>query len=88
MKTYLEAYKINKNNKKHCFWAVEGLVHPSLDSGVFESFEFLRMRYSKCDPSHISITIHDTETKARDYLETKGVILNEIEKAHYWKPRK
>ena len=86
MKTYLEAYKIH--NKKHVFWAVEGLVHPNLDSGVFESFEFLRMRYAKSDPDHISITMHDTEIKARDYLGSKEIFLNEIEKAFYWKPRK
>ena len=86
MKTYLEAYKIH--NKKHCFWAVEGLVHSSLDSEVFESFNFLRMRYSKCDPDHISITMHDTEKEAYAHLVSKKIYLNEIEKAFYWKPRK
>ena len=87
MKTYLEAFKIH-NNKKHVFWCVQGLVHPSLDSGVFESFNFLRMRYSKCDPDHISITMHDTEADARDFLESKNIYLNKLEEAHYWKPRK
>ena len=86
MKTYLEAYKIH--NRKHVFWAVEGLVHPNLDSGVFESFNFLRMRYSKCDPDHISITMHDTEKEAYAHLVSKKIYLNEIEKAFYWKPRK
>ena len=87
MKTYLESYKIHNHKKKHCFWAVEGLVHPN-DSGIFESFNFLRMRYSKCDPDHISITMHDTEKEAYAHLVSKKIYLNEIEKAFYWKPRK
>ena len=86
MKTYLEAYKIH--NRKHVFWAVEGLVHPSLDSGVFESFNFLRMRYSKCNPDHISITVHDTEKEAYAHLVLKEIYLNKLEESFYWKPRK
>ena len=88
MKTYLESYKIHNNNRKHVFWCVEGLVHPNLDSGVFESFEFLRMRYSRCNPDHISITVHDSDIKAREFLESKKIYLNKLEKAFYWKPRK
>ena len=87
MKTYLEAYKIHNHNK-NVFWAVQGLVHPNLDSGIFESFEFMRLRYGKCDPDHISITVHDTETKAREFLESKKIYLNKLEEAFYWKPRK
>ena len=87
MKTYLAAYKIH-NNKKQVFWCVEGRPNTQ-DSGIFTSFEFLRMRYSKCEnPDDLKITMHDTEHDAYAHLDSKGIILNEIEKAFYWKPRK
>lgn len=63
------------NSKTPIFWAVEGVVNPKLDSGVYQSFEFLRMRYSKFGPDHILITFHESAEAAYQHLKSKGIFL-------------
>ena len=73
MKTYLHLYEMN-SKKKEIFWAVQGIN--DFDSGIFQSFDFMRLRYGKRRPDDLKITMHDTEAEARNYLESKNIILN------------